>query len=104
MSDIPDSSDIPVELHVVTAHILSEIVSYLDAQKCIDDTVIAELRNDYPNLRFTLCYETEMGSREPYAEHDKYDLHLVAHSAVGCSSLTFDLDNCTGFAIAVHDD
>jgi hypothetical protein len=89
---------------LVTRRLVTEIASTLETKKMIDDTVISELRCDYPNLRFTLCYDTEMGAREPYEEFKTFDLHLVAHSATGCSALTDALNHCSGFVIALHDD
>lgn len=104
MTDLPQTAEAPLTLELVSPMLLKEITSRLDVQKVIDDTTIASLRSDYPNLRFSLCYDTEMGSRDAYTECDGYDIHLVAHSTTGCSGLTDQLNSATGLLIALHDD
>ncbi|MGX9417621.1 hypothetical protein ACWU4D_09740 [Vibrio sp. WJH972] len=100
MSDI----EAPFAIELVTHSTLKEITSSLDMVSSIDDITIANLRNDYPNLRFTFCYDSEMGSRDAYIECNGYDIHLVAHSTNGCSGLTERLESCTGVVIALHDE
>jgi hypothetical protein len=104
MSDIVYSEASTLNIALVTVAILKEITSLLDSWDVIDDTSIASLRNDYPNLRFSFCYDTEMGSHDAFSEHHGYDIHLVSHSTTGCSGLTDSLDHCTGLVIAVHDE
>ncbi len=104
MSDLPCESQLSNIEQLVTQKVVDEIIAYLKVQPEINETVMAELRNDYPNLRFTLCFDTEMGARDAFAEYDGFDLYLVAHSQVGCSSLTDTLSSCTGFVIALHDE
>jgi hypothetical protein len=104
MSDLLQPEELTLKIELVTVAILKEITATLDPLPLIDDTTIAGLRNDYPNLRFSLCYDTEMGFRDAYTECDGYDIHLVSHSTSGCSGLTDQLDNCTGLVIALHDE
>lgn len=104
MSELTYREAPTLNMALVTVTILKEITSLLDSWAVIDDTSIASLRNDYPNLRFSYCYDTEMGSHDAFSEHQGYDIHLVSHSTTGCSGLTNHLDNCTGLVIAVHDE
>lgn len=83
---------------------LNQIVSALDGASLIDENTLAPLREIHCHLRFTLCSEDDMGMREPYLTGKGYDLHLVAVSDGGCSSLTLDPENCGGLVIAVHEE
>ena len=65
---------------------------------------LALIQQQYPQLRFTVCSEDDTGCHEPFHSYDQFDLHLVAHSLSGCSSLTQDVNHCTGLVIALHEE
>lgn len=91
------------ELASLTESVLSDIVSQLDNEPDISQDSLSRLQVSYPNLRFTLCFEEEMGSHDAYVEANGFDVHLVSHSTSGCSSLTQDLAQSSGLVIALHD-
>lgn len=94
---------IGVELTRLSENMLSDIVSQLDNESDINQDTLSRLQVSYPDLRFTLCFEQEMGSHDAYVEASGFDVHLVSHSMSGCSSLTQELAQSSGLVIALHD-
>ena len=92
-----------VELTRLSENMLSDIVSQLDNESDINQGTLSRLQVSYPDLRFTLCFEQEMGSHDAYVEASGFDVHLVSHSMSGCSSLTQELAQSSGLVIALHD-
>jgi hypothetical protein len=92
------------ELASLSESMLSDIVSQLDNESDIDQNTLSRLQVSYPDLRFTLCFEEEMGSHDAYVEASGFDIHLVSHSTSGCSSLTQELAQSSGLVIALHDE
>ncbi|WP_321462538.1 hypothetical protein [uncultured Vibrio sp.] len=92
------------ELASLTEGLLSDIVSQLANESDISQDTLSRLQVNYPDLRFTLCFEEEMGSHDAYVEASGFDVHLVSHSSSGCSSLTQDLAQSSGLVIALHDE
>jgi hypothetical protein len=92
------------ELASLSESVLSTIVSQLDNEPDISQDTLSRLQTSYPDLRFTLCFEEEMGSHDAYVEANGFDVHLVSHSTSGCSSLTQDLAQSSGLVIALHDE
>jgi hypothetical protein len=88
----------------VSQHGIEQVCRVLDSAEAIGERLIASLRSSYPAVRFTLCSEDDMGAREPYQTGKGYDLHLVAANQGGCSHLTFDLSECSGLVIALHEE
>lgn len=93
-----------LELASVSESMLSDIVSQLDNESDINQDTLSRLQVSYPDLRFTLCFEEEMGSHDAYVEANGFDVHLVSHSTSGCSSLTQELAQSSGLVIALHDE
>ncbi|WED24072.1 hypothetical protein L3Q72_22850 [Vibrio sp. JC009] len=83
---------------------IRHISQVLEPLEVIDEEVMTKMRSAYPHLRFTLCFEDELGVREPYSEHSSFDLHLVSAPRGSCSHLTFDVQQCTGLVIALHEE
>ena len=104
MSDVAIEASEPMQLAHLSPMVLSDIVAKLEALSDINQHTLDSLKLSYPELRFTLCFEQEMGTREAYLEANHFDLHLVSHSLSGCSSLTFDLAACSGLVIALRDE
>ena len=91
------------ELASLSESVLSNIVSQLDNESDISQDTLSRLQVSYPDLRFTLCFEEEMGSHDAYVEANGFDVHLVSHSTSGCSYLTQELAQSSGLVIALHD-
>lgn len=104
MSDVAIEASASMQIVQLTPMVLSDIVAKLEAQSDINQHTLDSLKLSYPELRFTLCFEQEMGTREAYLEANHFDLHLVSYSLSGCSSLTFDLAACSGLVIALRDE
>nr|WP_319533923.1 hypothetical protein [uncultured Vibrio sp.] len=92
------------ELASLSESVLSDIVSQLDNESDINQHTLSRLQVNYPQLRFTLCFEEEMGSHDAYVEASGFDVHLVSHSTSGCSTLTQELALSSGLVIALHDE
>jgi len=103
-STVAERQNANLPLDGLSAGVLSEIVSLLESDSQISPDSLAQLKKYYPNLRFTLCYEQEMGANDAYIEANGFDVHLVSHSLSGCSSLTDNLAQSTGLVIALHDE
>lgn len=83
---------------------ITQIGQLLESRNTIDEAAISKLRDAYPNLRFTLCSEDDIGERESYQTYTNFDLHLVASIPGSCSHLTYYLEQCTGILIALHEE
>ncbi|PWI33862.1 hypothetical protein DI392_06585 [Vibrio albus] len=83
---------------------IAQIGAVLEGLEYIDDDMMTRMRSAYPNLRFTLCSEDDMGEREPYESFCGFDLHLVTSGEGRCSSLTYHLEQCTGIVVALHEE
>ncbi len=103
-SAIAECENVTLQLGGLSEAVLSEIVSQLESKSEINQDSFTELQQCHPNLRFTLCYEQEMGANDAYIEANGFDVHLVSHSLSGCSSLTDNLAQSTGLVIALHDE
>ncbi|MBE3666689.1 hypothetical protein BOO35_16590 [Vibrio navarrensis] len=95
--------DIDFERGHLSERVLSDIVAQLGNESEISQDTLSRLQVRYPELRFTLCFDEEMGSHEAYIEASGFDLHLVSHRLSGCSSLTQELTQASGVVIALHD-
>ncbi len=103
-SAVAERDNATIQLGGISELVLSDIVSQLEGESDINQDTLISLQKSYPNLRFTLCFEQEMGSSDAYVEADSFDVHLVSHSLSGCSSLTQDLAQSSGLVIALHDE
>jgi len=65
----------------------------------VDESVIAALRNDYPQLHFTYCSEDDIPNNEPVLEQEQFNLYLV-DGREHCLCLTRDFENATGVVVA----
>ncbi len=83
---------------------IDEIGAWLEANQCQSDSDIKPLKEQYPNIIFTLCSEDDLGFHEPFRSFSFFDLFLSAHSVSGCSSLTQYVESCSGLVIALHEE
>jgi hypothetical protein len=89
--------------NAVTEAVLCEIMEKLELNGICDDAYLTQLKNEYSDIRFTLCSDNDTGVREPFRECHFFDLHLVAFSQTGCSQLTSSIEFCSGVAIALRE-
>ena len=90
---------------VVRESEIKYIGEVLEGLNFVDEEEIGKMRKGYPHLRFTLCSEDDIRvGREPYASFCGFDLHLVSSAEGRCSTLTFDLEQCTGIVVALHEE
>ncbi|TXR53056.1 hypothetical protein [Reinekea thalattae] len=83
----------------LTSDAINDIVNQLNEYGANDES-LRQLKQDWPQFRFILCSEDDMGAKEPYMETDSVQLHLIAAS-LGCASLTREPENAVGLVIAV---
>ncbi|MGL1959294.1 MAG: hypothetical protein OCD00_18535 [Colwellia sp.] len=57
----------------------------------------------WPQYRFILCSEDDMGEREAFSTNTKFAIFLIAAS-LGCASLTHDPSKAVGLIIATYED
>lgn len=72
-------------------------------QKGVDDAVVSQLREQWPEIHFTYCSEDDIHNGKPVQEADQFSLYLV-DSSEHCLCLTNDFDTATGLVIAEHYD
>ncbi|MCE0495411.1 hypothetical protein [Vibrio salinus] len=77
---------------------------WIEANQCQSEPDLKPLKEQYPNLVFTVCSEDDTGFHEPFRSFSFFDLFLAAHSVSGCSSLTQYVESCSGLVIALHEE
>lgn len=65
----------------------------------VDELLKAELRQEFPGIRFTLCSEDDIHAGKPVQQGEGFDIYLVG-SSDHCLSLTNDFALATGVVIA----
>ena len=64
-----------------------------------DANLHARLREQHPELHFTLCTDDDVCGPEPIHGNEQFNLYLI-DSASHCLSLTRDLASATGVVVA----
>lgn len=82
----------------LTQQAIEDFIALLNAKGATDPT-LSEMKALWPQFRFILCSEDDMGGKDPYWENDDYQLHLIAAS-LGCASLTRAPESSVGVVIA----
>ncbi|TCS39732.1 hypothetical protein [Reinekea marinisedimentorum] len=82
----------------LTPAAIEEFTALLN-EKGANDSTLAEMKTQWPQFRFILCSEDDMGGKDPYWENDDYQLHLIAAS-LGCASLSRSPESSVGVIIA----
>lgn len=85
---------------MIEASTLEEITVALGDRE-IDETVVGDLRQRWPNIHFTCCSEDDIHSGKAVTETDRYSLYLV-DSSDHCLALTSDPERATGLVVAWH--
>ncbi len=84
--------------------LIETISDQLAALAVLDEYNVREFRKQYPQYLFTVCFEDDLGEREPFLVRDSFDLHLMVSGNGSCSHLTFDVESCSGLVIALHEE
>ncbi len=77
---------------------LDAVVALVE-QKGISETVISELRKQFPGKHFTWCMEDDINGGKPVVMRDTFAIYLV-DSREHCSCLTTDLESASGMVLA----
>jgi len=77
---------------------LQNIAATLRAQ-VLSETVVSELRSEYPGIHFTYCMDDDIPNNEPVLESESFNLYLV-DGREHCLCLTRNYEHATGVVIA----
>lgn len=65
----------------------------------LDESVVAALREAYPNVHFTYCMDDDIHSGKPVLSRTGFNVYLV-DSREHCLCLTDDYDTASGMVLA----
>lgn len=65
----------------------------------LNESLVSDLRSEYPGIHFTYCMEDDIPNHEPMLESQEFNLYLV-DGRDHCLCLTRDYDHATGIVIA----
>lgn len=77
---------------------LQRIASVIRAQ-ALDESVVSNLRSEYPDIHFTYCMEDDIPNHEPLLENKGFNIYLV-DGREHCLCLTRNYEYATGIVIA----
>lgn len=77
---------------------LQFIASNIKAE-ALNESLLADLRNEYPDIHFTYCMEDDIPNHQPLLECDGFNLYLV-DGREHCLCLTRNLEHASGIVIA----
>lgn len=67
--------------------------------RVLDETLVGDLRGEYPGIHFTYCMEDDIPNHQPILEFEGFNLYLV-DGREHCLCLTRDYQHATGVVIA----
>ncbi len=89
---------------MIAAETLDQIASKVASLGELNDEVLASLKKNWPDLRFTFCNDDDMPARMPSAlQRENFNLYLVGGSE-HCLSLTTDAGQAIGVVLACVDE
>lgn len=89
---------------MLAADTLEQIADATAALGALNDDALAGLKQQWPDLRFTLCSDDDMPARMPPAlERDGFNLYMVG-GGEHCISLTTDPEQAIGLVVAWVDE
>jgi hypothetical protein len=89
---------------MIVAETLNSIANVVAGLNVIDEQSLAGLKQQWPDLRFTLCNDDDMPARmKPAVPHQQFNLYLISGSE-HCLSLTEDPQSAIGVVVALVDD
>ena len=77
---------------------LQSIANRISGQ-ALNESVIASLRGEYPDIHFTYCMEDDIPNHEPLLEDNDFHLYLV-DGREHCLCLTRNFEHATGIVVA----
>ncbi len=77
---------------------LQNVASAIKTQT-LDESLITQLRSQYPGIHFTYCMEDDLPNHEPVLECGGFNMYLV-DGREHCLRLTLNYENATGIVIA----
>jgi hypothetical protein len=86
---------------MITPEMLENIAAAVTRE--VNEAALANLKQTWPELRFTLCSDDDMPARMPPAlRRETFNLYLVG-GGEHCISLTCDFDQAVGVVLASVD-
>jgi hypothetical protein len=83
---------------VIDEVMLARVADLVDG--CVIDSALQEqLKQAFPDIRFTLCSEDDIHAGKPVLEREGFDIYLVGNSD-HCLTLTNDYALATGIVVA----
>jgi len=77
---------------------LQHIASTIKTQM-LSESVVSNLRSEYPGIHFTYCMDDDIPNNEPILEGENFNIYLV-DGREHCLCLTRDYEHATGVVIA----
>lgn len=83
---------------MISSEQLQQIASSIRSET-LSETLVGNLRHQYPGIHFTYCMEDDIPNHEPMLETDSFNLYLV-DGREHCLCLTRNYDHASGIVIA----
>lgn len=83
---------------MISPELLQRIASEIGAQ-ALDETIVSNLRSEYPDIHFTYCMEDDIPNHEPMLENQGFNIYMV-DGREHCLCLTRNYEYATGIVIA----
>lgn len=77
---------------------LQRIAAVIRTQN-LSETLVGNLRSEYPGIHFTYCMEDDLPNHEPMLEDESFNLYLV-DGREHCLCLTRNYEHASGIVIA----
>lgn len=83
---------------------LDQIANFALALGDLNEDTLTVIKQNWPDLRFTLCSDEDMPARMPPAlQRERFNLYMVG-SGEHCISLTTDMEQAVGVVLAWVDE
>lgn len=76
-----------------------QLIATAIGSRDLNETMIGELRAEYPGIHFTYCMEDDIPNHEPVMECSGFNLYLV-DGREHCLCLTRNYEHASGIVIA----
>lgn len=76
-----------------------QLIATAIGSRDLNETMIGELRTEYPGIHFTYCMEDDIPNHEPVMECSGFNLYLV-DGREHCLCLTRNYEHASGIVIA----
>jgi hypothetical protein len=87
---------------LITQEQLEQIARLAKVQP-VSESVVGELRSNFPDIHFTYCMDDDVVASSPVVEEKAFNLYLI-DSRNHCLSFTQDRDIATGVVLAEIED